>query len=236
MDRARWMERLIGMFTGRERAASMVGDLLETSGNGGRFLFPALGVLFSVAWRPVLGVVLAYASIVVAMLPMMRAWAPMARHMMQMKAPTPARSAYEREVVAVLLFGFGATLMSTLAMFALVRYGFRNALARVGVSVAGLSLAWCWYMHAPAVRVVLIVATAVVVGGVLWKSAYREAGLVLCAALAVDFALGMLVGFVTTLHYSSNFVSCALLLIPLAGVLAMAQMHRRWMEKKNALA
>lgn len=232
MDKATFMEKLIGMFAGRERAASMIGDLLESSASGGRFWISSLGLLASVAWKPVVGLILAYLSIGLTWVPAIHFLGFEADHFMALKPGSVERVAFEPWLGWALLLGVSAMQLVLIAVFASVCYGFRDSATKVSVMLAAWSFALCWLLQVPGAIGASICISVLVVGAGLVLKGFRNSTLVVITALLI----GNLLGYILVHLVSRPFMAIALLLIPLVEVLVIVRMHRAWIARRTAIA
>jgi hypothetical protein len=122
MHSATLMERLLRLFVGKDRAEAMIGDLLEIEPNVGRFCIASLALFARASWKPCAALVLAYGSVCVTWIPAFSGWGYLAGHM---------RTRTGGVVAWGFLFCCAAQLECISAVFALVLYGFRNALTVV---------------------------------------------------------------------------------------------------------
>ena len=106
MRRVEVSERLLSLFTTRERAAAIIGDLLEAGSSHLGFWFAVARIAFALAWRSGLGIVAAAAAQYLMM------WAVN----WSARAPHPISQTAGR-------FGLCAWFWAMAAAFSLVRFG-----------------------------------------------------------------------------------------------------------------
>lgn len=124
-------ERLLALFTSHDRAAVMVGDLLELYGGHATFWLAVLRTTWALSWRLGLGFLLAVSTEFYCLL-VVNNWA--------------ARPPHGVDGTAI-LSGWCFTLFAAGAVFSLVRFGVFDTLSRVLIALAllsGLDLCFWW--------------------------------------------------------------------------------------------
>jgi hypothetical protein len=225
------MEWLIGAFVGKERATAMIGDQLEMHPDGTRFWRSFLMLLVSVAWRPLAALLVAYASIYLTWIPAFHGWILVSRHLWVHRAGVttwaPNASIIMREGFWALIFGGISMLECLSAMFAYVLYGFRDAMTIVSAILGGLSLALCWYLWSPEIRIALILGMAIVTLALAATREYRRALAVFTLGISISVAFGWLVLKVSGSFHSGAASLAGIGIIPLITVLMISQLHRK---------
>jgi hypothetical protein len=128
--RVKLSERLLSLFTTRERAAAIIGDLLEAGSNSIGFWFAVARIVLALSWRVGLGVV----GAAIAEQFMIEAvnWSA--------RAPHPIRPIGS-------CFGVCATLVAMTAAFSLIRFGPTEPITKLSVPFAlfsGVGVCFRW--------------------------------------------------------------------------------------------
>jgi len=230
MDKATAIELLLRPFAGKDRAAAMIGDLLETNPSPGRFWTSSVALLVSVAWRLCAALAMAYAIFDITWRPAFNAFVSVSDHLRATMGGsatwTPGSQAIARELVWALLLGYVAQLECVSAVVALVLYGYRDALTAVSAVLGGLSIGLCWYLSSPLIRTGLLCAMAIAVAiapATSRKCRGALAALVLatCASVAVGFLM-----LTAAAHVHILIAPTILGILPLIDLLAISRLHR----------
>lgn len=131
MLRAKISERLLALFTTRERATTVVGDLLELHCGLAAFWFAVLRTAWALSWRFGLAFLVAVSAEIYCPFAVNN-WA--------------ARPPYGVDSTAV-LSGWCFTLFTAAALFSAIRFGVRAAIGRLSFALAiltGLDLFFWW--------------------------------------------------------------------------------------------
>jgi len=198
MRNAVWAERLITPFVGQSRAASIVGDLLETEAQKGAFGFwSSVGrILLALLWRPTIAFV---ATFFVGLFwrlefnfqnllpyqPRPSIWYVIAGCL---RLGIPAGNMSEPHFRAV---WFGTVLWMAVSYTA-IRYGLRDKLAQLALGLGGLVTIAVFFLRMPIV-IIACVGLALALSVVSIRSAQWRRGVVaLTAALILAFGCGLL--------------------------------------------
>src|ERR1700735_5608133 len=167
MRNAAFAEWLLARFTDSSRAAAIVGDLEEaaTKKGYGWFWRSAISVVFSFAWRPLGGYLLAALAggLATSTIP--------SNLYASFDAHTP--SALQQSWTSSIGVMVGFLLM--IACFSVIRFGVRDALTLSAASISligAASVAWWWQ---PMVPVVSVVAAVLAVGIAMFSPGGRRA-------------------------------------------------------------
>ena len=156
MRSAAFAEWLLARFTDSSRAAAIVGDLEEAATKKGYVWFwgSAMGVVFSFAWRPLGGYLLASLCGGLATNAIQsNLYASFEAH-----APSALQQSWTSSVGVVVGF------LLIIAGFAVIRFGVRDALTLSAASISLIGAASvCWWWQ-PMVPVISAVAAAVALG------------------------------------------------------------------------
>ena len=169
MLRAHISERLLALFTPRERAAVIVGDLLELHGKRSAFWLAVAQTTWALSWRTGLGFLLAACAEFYALFVVCN-WAAHPPHGVDS---------------AAVFSGWCFALFTTGAVFSSVRFGVFDATSRLPIALAllaGLDLAFWWM---PGVR---LTSNAMTVLVVLISCLTRQRRLALRRLLGAMFA------------------------------------------------
>jgi hypothetical protein len=231
MDKATFMEWLIRPFAGKDRAAAMLGDLLETDPSAGRFWVSSFALLISVSWRPCTALALANASFSITWVGAFNGWVSISRHMWVNTGGTttwaPNAEMIGREAAWAYLLGWVAQLECVSAVFALVLYGIRDTLTAISAVLGGLSIALCWFLPSAPLRTGLLcgLALAVVIALTATRKS-RRALAILTLTTCASVVLGALMLRAGVSFHSPAVASAFLGMIPLINGLAISRLHR----------
>jgi hypothetical protein len=180
--RSAWIaERLIGCFTGKQRASAAVGDLVEMRPEKGALWFwtGILGILFSLTWRRSVGFVAAlFVGTRLLGVFQMRLIGIHTEH----RPPE-----YPWMPVFSVLSGAGVVLCMVL-VYAGIRYGLRDKLAQLVLAWASLITLFIYEWWRPVVLVTCIAVALVVTAISLLTRERRKALLGLGVTVACAFA------------------------------------------------
>jgi hypothetical protein len=178
---AEWM---IGRFTDQERAASIVGDLVELEPRKGImwFWFSIARVVFSLAWRRPLAFIAAFYAGNLAF------WA---LTLAVSGEHAPHRPPDQWEPVFRLFSGVGF-VACVACINAAIRYGPRDRLARLALAVTGSVAAVVYYWWQPIILMVCIALFFSLAWVTAMSSEYLKAALVLLVATAAGFGAAVL--------------------------------------------
>jgi hypothetical protein len=189
-----WAEWIIARLSDRDRAASIIGDLLESGGerNPVWFWWSVAGVVVSLTWRGLVGLAVAYECLSVLNHAKGLAQCPQGRgswFAVGYECPSSAL-VHQPPHVWVPIFaviGFVSGLLCVIAPYAVVRYGFRDRFAQLTLALCAPSIVvgFYWWVPAVAFAYVVLVLTIISISGAF---AYgRRALFVLAAALVCGY-------------------------------------------------
>jgi hypothetical protein len=180
--RSAWIaERLIGCFTGKQRASAAVGDLVEMRPEKGALWFwiGILGILFSLTWRRSVGFVAAlFVGTRLLGVFEMRLFGIHTEH----RPPE-----YPWMPVFLILSAAGVVLCMML-VYSAIRYGLRDKLTQLVLVWAGLITLFIYEWWRPVVLVTCIALAVVVTATSVIKSDRRKALLAIWVPVACVFA------------------------------------------------
>jgi hypothetical protein len=226
MRNALGAEWIIARLTDRNRAAAIIGDLLESVGEEKTFAFwlSVTGIVLSLSWRPITGFVAAFFCGYFLQTLSWHVYHPMG-------GISPAHDPSHLP-----LFNALALLIESLwiiAPYALVRYGFREKFAQLAVAlwVPVTALFWSWWIPSVAAATLAIVVTIVIssAGFVRWRR----------PLLAVTFAITLGCVGVRVVYLGIKYLDLsaplpvrtvadrALPLLAIAAVIAVCELIRR---------
>jgi hypothetical protein len=190
MPNAAWAEWIIARLSDRDRAASIIGDLLESRGeeNPAWFWWSVAGVVLSLVWRSLVGFVVAYLCL---------SFLAHARALMQCPhargswfsplMDCPSAMLHHEPPQIWMPFFAGGVLISIVAPYAVVRYGFRDRFAQLTVALFAPTVVVLFYWW---VSAVILLSLLLVLSIVAFAAAFvdgRRALLVLTAALVIGY-------------------------------------------------
>lgn len=131
------LELVLSLFVTRDRAASILGDLLETADENGMawFWMSFLRILISLAWRPVLAWAGAYAT-GITMLSIALHLGPFWQKV------EPIRYAHQQDALDLTLLATAALMSAPLwflAPYCILRYGLRDRVTLLTITIGALS-------------------------------------------------------------------------------------------------
>lgn len=189
MPNATWAEWILARFTSRARAASVVGDLLETTPHRGTlwFWFSVARIALSLIWRPTIAFVAAfYVGLfwrTFAIIAFLRVGhAPYERYTFAWWEPS-------EPLFSVMWFG---AVLWTAALYAAIRYGLRDHLAQFALGFCSLITILVLFWQTPIVAVTCIAFGLAMLIASIWSAQRSRVLLALAAALAVGFGGGLL--------------------------------------------
>lgn len=188
MPNAAWAEWIIARLTDRTRAATIVGDLLESGGEERPvwFWWSATGVVLSLVWRSLAGLAAAYFCLSA----ISHAWfleqCPQGRGSRFAMGNFCPSSALVHDPPQIWMSLFGP--LCIVAAYAVARYGVRDRFAQLALALCAPSIVVGFYWWVPAV----VFSYAVLVLSIISLSTAfvhsRKALLVLAAALVCGYA------------------------------------------------
>ncbi len=237
MDKARAAEWMLRRLVGAERAAEMVGDLLEGRAGAGRGALTWAGsvrfwasvvwlcVVFS--WRtPVATVAAVVAGVFLAFWP----WALALSHRRVGHSVTGQALylATDCAGVSVLLWGE--------AVFSFVRFGYRSELTKLAVKAAVLgSFATCFLWWLPYARTVLILGILALCLFQVWDVNRRSAFLTWSVVLAMAYytARFFVDSIFANVHWGTGMwnLYLAVALVPVLMAFTSVLLHRRLLSE-----
>jgi hypothetical protein len=186
-------EWIVGRWTSKERAAAIVGDLLEIDRQKGpaRFWFAIVGTVFWLAWRRCVAFVAAFYAANWALSAFIMALHGVhAQHAIDDSFWMPAFD---------LLTSVGALLWFVL-MYAAIRYGLKDHLAQLAVAWTALASALVYLWWRPVVLAVcLALAISVLVLSIL-DLQRRRAAAILLTVLLVGYVIYPITGYFVVLY------------------------------------
>ncbi len=242
MLRTHFAEYLLRGFVSRDRAEEIVGDLLESYGPSSRtgFWFALFGVMVRFAWRPVTALLIAAAVCVTCEFALTAATA---RHF----AFGPSRN--------LLLtfrswwFAGKSASLAALAVFALLRYGFRDPTSWVAALYAGLCTLYVYTLWMPSLRIGFYVCSALTLLLCLSGRMLRRSSLLVAVSLVgwitsnwilsgvfhVLFSLRISRGYVRGHLHAVELVECLPFVVTM---ILFTLLHRRmmWVDPTEAQA
>ena len=194
MRSALWAEWIIARLTDRRRAASIVGDLLETSGQKGflGFWLSVTRVVLSFIWRPTTAFIAACCfgligrRIMILALVHAHAFA----WLRAISGGDPSAPLF-----AVVWFG---NVLWMAASYVAIRYGLRDKVAQFALGFCGLVTVVMYYRPIVGVAVSCLLLTLIIVVGSVRSAQHSRSLAALTAAVVVGFGGGLL------LMYSRN--------------------------------
>jgi hypothetical protein len=174
---AEWILRRV---TSKERAAAMVGDLVELQEKKGllRFWLSISGVAISLFWRrPIAFVAAFYAWAWVS------GWFQMAIHGMNALHRPP-----QLWMPVFNALGLIGSALWAFSLFSAIRYGLQERSAQLSLAYAGLITAVIYLWWLPAVLVVCIVGALVLATASIIKSKLRKESLIFLASVFIYYA------------------------------------------------
>jgi hypothetical protein len=175
---AEWM---VSRFTGRKRAASIVGDLLELKPQKGSLWFwlSLARVVIALAWRRPLAFVAAF---------MFGAWACAG---LQSTESLGINSMLSHQFPWMNLFWTLFYMLWFVLVYTAIRYGLRDRVAQLAFALTALTTALVYYGRQPAVLVPCLAVSVFVVVASIWSRERRRAAQVLLVVALVGFAVGL---------------------------------------------
>jgi hypothetical protein len=201
-DKEQIAERILSMFTDREHASCIVGDLAETSAasGGAGFWQSVTATALGLAWRP--------AALILGCLAMeMLIGATFGLSMNTYQS----RSIDPWPKIPAMVLGFSAMLLSVPAVFSSARYGWSDPVARltVGLTVVGWT-GGCLHFVAPVLKVCMATWMTLLIAAMIRRT-YRAA---LVSVAATLFTAGLLFFTIAMLSVRLFFpLSYAIILI-----------------------
>jgi cell division protein FtsW (lipid II flippase) len=225
-------------FTNRERAASIVGDLLETKQQKGPLWFwlSFAGVVFSLVWRRPLAFVAAlYAGM----------WSIGAFQMAIVGIRAQHRPPEHPWVPIFLVLGAAGSALCAMSSYAAIKHGPRDQTARLAFALTGLVTAVVFLWWQPVVLGVCVVATLVLVYLCLLSGERRGYLLTVVVSVVVLNGAEILTMFIGSCyqrlllpgpwgtrewqeHPSADWVYCCMLILSyLAATSVWSRLHKR---------
>ena len=193
-------EWIIGRFTVKNRAASIVGDLVELKTQKGSLWFwlSVVGVVLSLTWRQLAAVI---AALVAAY------WVDIALNIAYSRSPfasphTPLLSPWE-PVFWVLTIG---CLLGWMALFyAVIRYGFSDELTQFTLVWTAITTAVCYGWRQPIVLTLCIILTVCTIAACIVWAKWRRAALTLFVSMFAGFVCFPIFGYVAFWYHGYVF-------------------------------
>lgn len=191
MPNTTWAEWVIARLSDRDRAAAIIGDLLESGGeqNPVWFWWSVAGVVLSHIWRSLVGFAVAFLfTSVVSRVWSLLVFCPPARGSWFFpKEYCPLSVPVHRPPQIWLPFLLLTDLLCTVAPYALVRYGFRDRFAQLTLALClpGMVVMFCWWVPAVAFPCALLVVAIIGFSG--RSVGGRGALLALSATLVIGY-------------------------------------------------
>jgi hypothetical protein len=186
-------EWLVGRFTSKERAASVVGDLVELQSQKGLLWFWAslIGVVVSLSWRAGLRFIASFlvygaALLILEMVGMSHLprdsqhWPPSIRLMLTLDVS----------------FTIGARLWMIL-MYTGIRYGLQDKVTRLALAWASLATVAIVFWQKPMLLLICLAAGIWMASVSISRTRYRKATLVLLGTVATGWVGDRLMGYVS---------------------------------------
>jgi len=186
---AEWTVRRLA---GKERAASMVGDLVETAQHRGSLWFwlAVVGVVVRLLWRPLVAFVAAFYA---------GGWTYQGLQMAVVGIHTQHRPPELWMPLFSVLVGAG-TLLWISSLYLLIRYGFRDRFAQIALLMAALISAVTCYWWQP----LILTACVITLVGAIWLSTRENvrlrAALALPMMLVAGFSSFLIAFFLSSLY------------------------------------
>lgn len=165
-DKQQIADRILSVFTDREHASTIVGDLAETAAaRAGAGFWPSVAVTAAgLAWRPFVFVL---ASLAVEFLIVKTFALSMNTHQ--------SRSTDLWPKVPAMVLGFSAMLLSVQAVFSTARYGLRDPLARLALALTLIGcIGGCLHFVAPVLNACVATFAALLLAAAV-RRRYRVA-------------------------------------------------------------
>lgn len=176
MRKAEFAEMILCRLTDKDRAASIVGDLVEQEKNSAWFWRAFVAVAGSLAWRPAIAFLIAfYVGNKTMGAFSMAVYGIHAKHV---------PDAYPWEPIFFCTTLIGPALWS-IAMYALVRHGLRDAATQLVILSTGLITVFQYFWWQPAILVICLAAAMSVVAVSVVQPKLRKAAVVVLVAVAV---------------------------------------------------
>jgi hypothetical protein len=175
-------EWILCRFTSQERAAAMVGDLVEIEKQKGRlwFWFSVAGVALSLFWRrPIAFIAALYAG----------SWTlycfQMAMHGMYAlhRIPDGRPSAIVFDVI-----GIAGSTLCLLSIFAAIRYGIQERTTQMALAWTALIAAVIYFWWQPVILALCVGAALCILAASMWTSERRMESAVVLVAVAIGCA------------------------------------------------
>jgi hypothetical protein len=184
-------ERILRLFTDRERAACIVGDLAETGEQRGSLWFWR-SVTFTACRLAMWPAVIFAACMAVQMAVM----APVGRVMNSITA------AHGRPAPVGYVLGFSAALMASLTLNAAYRYGFRHTLTRLAGIVTLIAFAGSYLQRTPWVaQSATVVALVLLLAAAIFRATRRASASLLLTFLVSAVGFFAVVMLINTVHF-----------------------------------
>jgi hypothetical protein len=196
MRSALWAEWIIARLTDRTRAASMVGDLLETATQRGTlwFCFSVARIVLSLIWRPAIAFVAAFYVGLFWRVFALRVF----MHLGHAPAERYAFAWWDPSEPLFSVMWFGAILWMA-ALYAAIRYGLRDKLAQLALGFCGLTTILVIYWRIPVFTIACIALGLSMLFASVWSAERSRALMAFTAALGVGFGVGFLSLYLRTI-------------------------------------
>jgi hypothetical protein len=182
-------EWILRRCTSQDRAASIVGDLVELKAQKGAFWFwlSLMGVTLSLVWqRPLAFIAALYTGTWAFSAFQMAIWGVHAQH-------RPGE--YFWMPVFSVLTGFGSMLWAVL-LYSAIRYGLNDRVTQLTFALTGLVTAVIYLWWQPVVLAICIVVSICVISASILTQKYRRAIIVPFVTFAVSMAASIVAGLI----------------------------------------
>jgi hypothetical protein len=178
-------EWIVGQFTSENRAAAIVGDLLELKPRKGPLWFwlSLARVVLALAWRRPLAFVVAFYA---------AGWAFGAFQMAIFGIHAQHRPPEHPWIPVFSVLSAAAIILLFVLVYAAICYGFRDRVTQLALALTSSATAVIYYWWLPAILMACITLSICAVVVSILSSEYCRAALVLLAAVVVGFGGGLL--------------------------------------------
>jgi hypothetical protein len=191
MDRAIVAEWIMARITNESRASEIIGDLLEARPAQGnlRFWFSVLVLLFALGWRPLLGLVFAYAFAIFCFFQESPTLMKLNKQRFHFPFGSTEYLTSVRWLFLTERLGQVTILLWIVAGFSMVRFGIRTISSRMSVGTALMGMVLYSYLWIPAARPALLATSALALLIVLFKERWRQSVGIVLATVAIGWVV-----------------------------------------------
>jgi len=229
MDRATVAEWMMARITNESRASEIIGDLLEARSAQGnlRFWFSVLVLLIAFGWRPLLGLVFAYAFAIFCFFQEGSALVKLNEQRSRLQFGSPEYLTSVHWTFLTMRLGQITILLWIVAGFAMVCFGIRNISSRMSVGLALMGTVLSSYLWIPAARPALLTFSALALLIVLLRERWRQSvGIVLATAAIGWVAMDIGLTWAPFGRPSAFRIVPVFIIIPMVEAAAFTYLHR----------